>query len=223
MEQRFPFTSYDFWAYLASGFLLLFVADYVWATGLLARDEWTLVQGIVAVSCAYVVGQLVASLSSTILERGLVAKVLGYPRNVLFGQRTPNRLVKFCLSGYYTPLPQETQKAALLKGVTAGVNGAGEALFWPAFAHARATPAVMSRLDSFLNQYGFARNIALVSFLDAAMLGWSYNFQGGPTTDGNLAWLAFAVGLGMTLRYLKFYRHYAVEVFTAYAYAKETK
>ena len=64
MENKIPFTSYDFWAYLSAGFLLLFIADLVAGTGLLDRYSWTVVQGVVAVSAAYAVGQLVASLSS---------------------------------------------------------------------------------------------------------------------------------------------------------------
>lgn len=85
MEQKFPFTSYDFWAYLSAGFLLLFVVDYVAGTALLARDSWTVVQGIVAVSSAYVIGQLVASMSAAVFERVLVGRLLGYPQMVLFG------------------------------------------------------------------------------------------------------------------------------------------
>ena len=220
MDPRFPFTTYDFWAYLASGFLLLFVADYVFETELLTRDSWTVVQGVVAVSCAYVVGQLVASLSSVVFERGLVGRLLGPPRTVLFGQCKACAGARYLLPGFFIALPAETQKAALDKGTAVGVSSPGEALFWSAFAHARSTPAVMARLDSFLNQYGFCRNIAMVALLDAGLLAWSYLGADGPVLNGQLAILALLTSFGMTLRYLKFYRHYAVEVFTAYAYSK---
>ena len=83
MDQKFPFTSYDFWAYLSAGFLLLFAIDQAMSTKLLMRDSWTVVQGVVAVSVAYVVGHLVASASSFLLEKMLVGRLLGYPRNVL--------------------------------------------------------------------------------------------------------------------------------------------
>jgi hypothetical protein len=56
MEQKIPFTSYDTWAYLSAGFLLLFAIDYVAATHLLARDSWTVVQAVMALVSAYVVG-----------------------------------------------------------------------------------------------------------------------------------------------------------------------
>jgi hypothetical protein len=221
---RFPFTSYDFWAYLAAGFLLLGPADFVFGTNLLSSDkDWSWFQIGVAVSSAYVAGQLIASLSATVLERGLVGKVLGYPRNILFGKTKTWGWVRWCLSGYYTALPEATQRAAMEKGKAVGVDAPGESLFWPAFNAARERPKVMERLESFLNQYGFARNIATVAFLDALLFAWSYKFHDGPPLHGNLGWLALVVAVGMTLRYLKFYRLYANEVFTAYAYAKESK
>lgn len=84
--EKIPFTSYDFWAYLSAGSLLLFAVDQALGTALLARDSWTVVQAVVAVTFAYAMGQLIASMSSLLLERLLVGKLLGYPRNVLFGQ-----------------------------------------------------------------------------------------------------------------------------------------
>src|SRR5450830_818811 len=64
MENKLPFTSYDFWAYLSAVFLLLFVVDHVAGTNLLMRETWTVVQSVVAFSCAYAVGHVVASMSS---------------------------------------------------------------------------------------------------------------------------------------------------------------
>ena len=221
MDQKIPFTSYDFWAYLSAGFLLLFAADYVAGTALLSRDSWTVVQSVVAVSCAYAVGQVVASASASVFERGLVGTILGYPRNVLFGKPTAWRVVRLLLPGYFKGLPNQTTKLALDKAKLVGIDGPGEALFWAAFANARATPVVMGRLDNFLNLYGFCRNIALVSFLNGAMLYWSYRWGKGQDVNLYWSWGSAALGVGMTLRYLKFYRHYAVEVFTSYAHSKE--
>lgn len=221
MDQKFPFTSYDFWAYLSGGFLLLFAIDSAAGAKLLMRDNWTVVQGVAAVSIAYAVGQLVASLSSLVFERGLVGKVLGYPRNVLFGQPKAPSWLRVLLGAYFQPLPAETQAVALKKGEMVGVKTPGEALFWSAYAYARQEPAVMARLENFLNLYGFCRNTALVAFIDAAVLYWSYMQPNGPSEHLLWARLSFVVGIGMTLRYLKFYRLYANEVFTAYAYSKD--
>jgi hypothetical protein len=223
MDQKIPFTSYDFWAYLSAGFLLLFAIDSTAGTKLLMRDTWTVVQGIVAVSLAYAVGQLVASASSFVFEKILVGKLLGYPRSVLFGQPKAWKWVRRCIPGYFEPLPAATQRAALEMGGKVGVNAPGEALFWPAFNHARGTAPVMARLNDFLNLYGFCRNTALVGFIDAAIFYWSYLQPKAPPE--HLLWsrVALIVGIGMTLRYLKFFRHYAVEVFTSFAYSKESE
>ncbi|AVS85503.1 hypothetical protein C8239_12705 [Paracidovorax avenae] len=219
MDQKIPFTSYDFWAYLSAGFLLLFALDSVASTRLLMRDSWTVVQGVIAMSLAYAIGQLVAGASSFLFEQLLVGKLLGWPRNVLFGQANAWRWVRWCIPSYFEPLPAATQIAALEKGGMAVVDIPGEALFWSAFNNARGTASVLSRLNDFLNLYGFCRNIALVAFIDAVIFYWSYLQPNGPTE--HLLWsrIALVVGIGMILRYLKFFRHYAVEVFTAYAYS----
>ncbi|WP_265946230.1 hypothetical protein [Dechloromonas sp. A34] len=221
MDQKFPFTSYDFWAYLSSGFMLLFAVDQAAGMNLLMRDSWTVVQSAIAISLAYTVGQLVASLSSWLFERGLVGKLLGYPRNVLFGQNKAWPWVQGLLPAYFAPLPPATQKAVLEKSGKVGISMPGEALFWPAHAAGRATPAVAARMDNFLNLYGFCRNTALVGAVDAAILYASYLQPKGPQEHLLWARIALFIGLGMTLRYLKFFRHFALEVFTSYAYSKE--
>lgn len=219
--EKFPFTSYDFWAYLASGFLLLGAIDLAAGTGLMLLKDWAWPQTAIAVAAAYIAGQLTAGLSSLVLERGLVGHVLGFPRDNLFGQTKVCRWVRWCLGAYYTPLPTKTQEAALAKGKALGIDGPGEQLFWPAFTAAKANPKAIERMDNFLNMYGFARNIALVGFLDAAILGWSYHFHHGGPLHGNVALVCLVVGVGMTLRYMKFLRHYGVEVFTTFAYGKD--
>lgn len=221
MDQKIPFTSYDFWAYLSAGFLLLFAIDGAAGTTLLMRESWTLVQGLVAVSVAYVVGHIIASLSSWVLERGLVGKVLGYPWGVLFEITEAPRWLRILLSTYFQPLPKETQLAALHKSKKVGVKTPGEALYLVAFANARQMPSVMNRLENFLNLYGFCRNVALVAFIDAGILCWSYVKPNGPPEHLFWAQVALVIGLGMTFRYLKFYRLYANEVITAYAYGAD--
>jgi len=221
MDQKIPFTSYDFWAYLSVGFMLLFAVDQAAGTKLLMRDGWTVVQSVVAVSSAYTVGHLIAGVSSWMFEKVLVGKLLGYPRDVLFGHSKAWPWVRKLLSTYFEALPPETQKAAIEKGGKVGVGKPGEALFWPAHTSGRATPSVAVRMDNFLNLYGFCRNVALVGLVDSAILYWSYLQPKGP--DEHLLWarLALLAGVGMTFRYLKFFRHFSVEMFTSYAFSKE--
>lgn len=221
MDQKIPFTTYDFWAYLSAGFMLLFALDQAAQTHLLMSEKWTVVQGVVAVSLAYAVGHLVASASSWLYEKLLVGKVLGCPRNILFGNATAWWGLQKLLPSYFAPLPPETQKMAIEKGGKFGVDRPGEALFWPAHVYGRCVPAVAARLDNFLNLYGFCRNTALVGLIDAAVLYWSYLQPTSPPEHLLWARIALAVSLGMTLRYLKFYRHFTLEVFTSWALAKD--
>jgi hypothetical protein len=218
---KFPFTSYDFWAYLASGGLLLAAIDVVAGTGFLGQKDWTWAQTAVALAASYIAGQLIAAPSSFVFERGLVGKVLGFPRDVLFGQPRAPRWIRWCLPAYFEQLPETTQQAALSKGKALGIDGPGEKLFWPAFTVAKESKTAKERMDNFLNLYGLARNLAFVGLFDAALLAWSYHWHKGPPLHGNLALLALVVAFGMTLRYIKFLRHYGVEVFTTFAYAKE--
>jgi len=216
MENKIPFTSYDFWAYLSSGFLLLFVVDLATGSGVFEREKWTAVQGIVVVAAAYAVGQLVASLSSVVLERGLVGKVLGPPRAVLFGHAKARGWLRILVPGYFKPMPDEIIRHALDRAKRANVDGPGQAMFLLAFQEARGSATVMGRLENFLNLYGFCRNIALVCMLAAVILYADYRWFDGPSKYYWWSWAALALGLGMTLRYLKFYRHYSYELFTAY-------
>lgn len=220
MDQKVPFTSYDFWAYLSAGFVVLAAIDYVSGTHLLYRDSWTVVQGVMAMVSAYTVGQMVASAASFLYERVLVTKLLGAPRVVLFGQARAWRPIRLLIPSYFETLPEATQKAILERAARSGVQAPGEGLFWCAFAYARATPAVMSRLSDFLNLYGFARNVSLAAFFDAVLLYWHFRCHGGTEMALYLSQVAFVVGLGMLLRYLKFFRQYALEVFTSYAHSQ---
>lgn len=219
--EKLPFTSFDFWGYLASGFLLLCAIDSAAGYGLLARKDWSVVEGILAVSVAYVVGHVIAGLSSLIFERGLVGRVLGWPSAGLFGVSTAPKWVQKLLSFYYGELPSETQKAILAKASAAGVSRPGEALFWLAFASARGSDRTMARLADFLNQYSFCRNVALVSFVDAGVLWWAHWQSTGTSQQLLFARIALLVGLALAARYLKFLRHYSLELFTTFAHAKE--
>lgn len=219
MDPKIPFSNYDFWAYLSAGFLLLFVVDYVAGTQLLMREAWTVVQGVIAFSAAYAMGHVVASLASFLLERVLVGNLLGAPRDVLFGDAKAPRFIQRCLPSYFQSLPAETTNQVNAKAASMNAGATSESRFQAAFTSVKVTPAVLTRLENFLNMYGFCRNVALVSFLDAALLYWFWRWGNGTVEARNWALVAVALGVGLTLRYLKFYRQYASEVFNSYAYA----
>ncbi|HEY0684834.1 MAG TPA: hypothetical protein VGD45_21030 [Steroidobacter sp.] len=217
--EKLPFTNFDFWGYLASGFLLLCAVDLAAGYGLIQRENWTIVEGILAISMAYVIGHAVASISSLVLERGLVAGLLGRPNQALFGtSRAPSWLRKL-FGFYFELLPGETRTTIFDRAAKAGISRAGEGLFWLAFAEARASERTMARLADFLNQYSFCRNVSLVCFVDAALLQWAHLRSGD---DAQLLWtrVSLVVGLVLLMRYLKFLRLYSVELFTSFAHAR---
>lgn len=215
-----PFKDFDFWAYLSAGFLFLFTLDYILGTGLFAKEQWTVVQVVIAGSAAYVVGNLASSISAILFERLLIGRFIGAPRQVLFGVVTAPKLVRVLMPGYFEALPANTRDKALEKGKALGVTGPGEDLFWPAYDVAKNNSVAMGRMQAFMHQYVFFRNVALVALIDAAMLAGSHLWFGAP--KANLWWAvaALVTGVGMLFRYLKYYRHYAVEVFTSFAYSK---
>lgn len=215
-----PFKDYDFWAYLSAGFLFLFVLDHVIGSNLLVREQWTVVQGVIAASAAYTAGHLAAGLSSQLFERLLVRRLLHAPSEVLLGSVTPPIILRTLLSQYYTPLPGDVIDKVTTKAAAVGITGVGESIFWSAYDAAKNTPSVQARLQTFLNQYGYCRNMAMVALLDAALLGYFYSYAGGVESDRWFAWGAALVGCGLLFRYLKFYRLYSVEIFTSYAFAK---
>ncbi len=186
------------------------------------REQWTVVQGVIAASAAYTVGHLAAGLSSQLFERLLLRRLLGAPSEVLLGNIARPKVLKMLLPLYYSTLTSGVIEKVTAKAAAAGITGTGESLFWPAYDAAKNTPAVLARLQIFLNQYGFCRNMALVALVDAAMLGYFYVYGPGIESDRWYAWGAAAIGCGLFFRYLKFYRLYSVEIFTSYAFAKVT-
>jgi hypothetical protein len=86
MKQWFPFTDYDFYAYLTSGMLLIAAFDYTFGGGVLVeRTEWTVVQIVFWTAVAYLIGQLLAGPSAAVLEHGIASALLRPPLAVLLG------------------------------------------------------------------------------------------------------------------------------------------
>ena len=57
MKQWFPFTDYEFYAYIAAGMLLVAAVDYTFGGAVLTnRAEWTVVQIVFWAVIAYLAG-----------------------------------------------------------------------------------------------------------------------------------------------------------------------
>ena len=88
-------------------------------------------------------------------------------------------------------------------------------VFLHAFATVKRDTQTLGRLNGFLAQYGFARNLTLSLVLCAVVEWWA----------GNRLFAAAAsiAAIGMFYRYLKFFRQYTVEVLTSYAVPEKGK
>jgi hypothetical protein len=213
---KIPFTAYDIFAYVVSGFLVIAAADFVFPGEWVLEAKLSVIQGLIAVVIAYVVGHVVSAVSSVFLEREFVERKLGAREDVLFAKTSPRfpRLFR----GYSTPLPREFRRLVLQRARDAGFRRVDRALFFHCDASMRLREDAAPILATFLNVYGFARNACAASSIAAPLL------IVGAFFDTDHFWTKFLLGIaavlaavGLLYRYLKFFHLYARDVFLFYA------
>ena len=216
---KIPFSVYDFFGLLSSGAIILAGISFAYQGVDAFQEELSISQGLVLVIAAYLLGHVVASVSSYLLERRLTRRLLGSPTDLLFGKGVPTDWRRM-LKEYHRPLPEETAKRVLdnAKGRT-GIEEPGEALFFHCFGVVRKDEYPRERLAVFLNLYGFGRNTSMAALVSAVIIGIAAIVN--RSTNSTELWvgalLAAFVGIAMYLRYLKFYRLYSVELYVTYA------
>jgi len=219
---RIPFGVYDFFGYLASGFLVLAALDLAFTGGSVLKSDMQLLPGLFWLVVAYVTGHIVANISSFLLERVLVQRALGRPYQVLFHIPADTNWSRL-FPGYYEALPQETRERVLKKAnERAGITQPGPGLFLHCFASVRGDEDARGRLDSFLSLYGFSRNVATAAVIAVLVLVAdliSMESVGVALRSVEFRWAVAAAvaAVGLLYRYLKFFRLYSVEVFVRYA------
>jgi hypothetical protein len=212
---KLPFSVYDFFAYLTSGFLLLAAIDLGFFDAEHLTEDPNLVQALLAVLGAYVVGHLVANVAAFVYERLLVGRLLGRPATILFASTQP-RWRRRIFPGYFSALAPATRQRVLAAAKLEGVDGPGQDLFELCYVDAQDHEARRLRMDTFLAQYGFCRNVSASALLAALGLVLARVAADGPSRTMPWAAVAGAVAIGMFYRYLKFFRHFGVEVFAGY-------
>ena len=210
-----PFSVYDFFAYLASGFVVLLIGGYAFDIEALPEKDASSVLLLAWVIAAYVTGHVVAHLSGSLIENSLVRGRLG-TNATLFASALGWRRRFF--GGYLEALPTRVIEQVLARACMS--PGAG--LFFHCWAVAKRDPVAFGRMNTFLNLYGFARNISMACALGvlALAVGALRPFLAGGAPDTTKQWLIVpvaAIGLVMFYRYLKFFRLYAVELYVTYA------
>lgn len=219
-----PFTVYDFFGYLASGFVLLVavVAAFV-GYGPLQHGPNTIV-GLLLVVAAYVTGHVVANLASDLIERRIVRRRLGMPTAILLRSSKPPKSFARLLPGYSTPLPADVCARIGKRADKEGVTDRGEALFYHCHAVMKVNTQVQARLNTFLNLYGFCRNMTMALLIAALALAVGMLIGTANTgPDAGPGWwilAAIVAAVGLFYRYLKFLRQFGIELLTSYAESK---
>lgn len=263
----FPFSPYDFFGYLVAGFLVICSAEYAIDGNWVLNRELKVPQAAFWLGAAYIVGHLVANVSSYFIEHKFLRGVLRSPEELLFeDEPTPPTTAKLMWRQrlgslpwwlslinpvawwrwsfpvgvaraifpiFHKPFPQETRQRVLKKSSDEGFTKAGRGLYLHCFATVKGDKNTYDRLISFLNLYGFCRNVCMGSLIAVPILlfgacrdlrasDWQIT---GPFHWAQFYWVlaALAVAVGMLYRYLKFFRHYTMEVFTSYAELKKDK
>lgn len=212
---KFPFSAYDFFGYLASGFLALIAADFIVGEKWLLKDSLGLAPVLFWTGAAYITGQVLATPSSWLLEATVVGRWLGKPELILMSPKV--RAFKTRLfPGYFKPLPDSIRQKVHEKAKGEGIPDEGIDLFLQALTRVRRVESAGTRLNTFLNLYGFCRNISFTAMgVALAMAAWHLTRH----VPGALllAGISTVVAVGMFYRYLKFFRLFGVEVFLTYS------
>jgi hypothetical protein len=210
---KIPFSVYDFLNYLFAGFLLIAGLDYAfnlqWVVG--QKLESSHIAFWVVIS--YVMGHVNAQWASWLLENKIIRRI-GYPSANLFLEKS-----KRPFKHYRTPLPKQFARRIREKYdrlAAMGEEVSGEDMFLFCYHHVKEQcPQGLARLDKFLNLYGFSRNLSFAAVLVSIFLGTGAIYTSRPSL-WSLAGLAFGVAITLFFRYLKFYRHYSIEIFTSF-------
>ena len=214
-----PLSLYDFLGYLAAGVLYMLAADQILGLKWLGTASPPLQLQVLWLILAYAAGHANAQWASWLLERH-VARRVGAPSKTLFGA-TKGRFFRH----YRAPLPAATAEATLDKYERmTGLRKPGEDMFLFCFHLVKEEcPQALARLNTFVSLYGFARNLSFAALVLA--VGFTVAaIRGAGAHSSVLAAASLVMALTLFYRYLKFYRHFSIEVFASFrTSAKETR
>lgn len=212
---KWPFSAYDLFAHVASGATILFAGAV--ATGVDVAGPQSAVQISMLSIAAYTLGHVVAQIASLILEGVVVKRLLGSPEVRLLRPR--KSLAAQLFPGYFTVLPEDTRMALTRRlELESAPTEPGREMFLHCWARVRNDADASERLDSFLNLYGFCRNMALAAAVSALLVALATSSDNLDTGVG--PWIAATLGLMAVVliyRYLKYFRLYTQEVFIRFS------
>jgi len=147
-------------------------ASYIRAFLTSKDSSFQFVPFIIVVMLSYLLGHIIASISSLFLEYGIVHFILGYPSINLLKPASANliwikRVARFMTSPFCSPFEENFVKdfEYLVKS-RFGISTPIRNYFWLCFTDlAKYTPIGYKRVVHFLNLYGFARNVSMCFLL----------------------------------------------------------
>lgn len=220
MKNYFPFTDYDFYAYLTSGTLMLAVIDFAFNdASFLTYENWNFAQIVAAVTAAYVTGHIIATFAPLFVETFATSKLISKPITLQLGYETPNfieRLIGLLVGRYYGPFETSIQQQIIARArekleLESKEKPSAEDVLQVGFRSSFSSENTRFRIDSFLNQYGFCRNIAFVALL-ATLIFAGKSFCSDFPLGIQLVTGSFIVFIGMFVRFVKFLSSFQAEV-----------
>lgn len=213
---KLPFSIYDFFGYLAAGFIICAVIDYVLGLGWLVQEKITILQGTLWFIAAYIIGHINANISSWILEQNLIGKILKRPNIILFKDKDSlPQFHRYLFPGYYTSLPHDLIERLTTTARVNGIEVGGENFFHHARTIVKKSKETWERMNTFLQLYGFCRNVSFALLISAALFSTEWLLT-EHRQSAIYSFICFIASIGMLYRYLKFYRQYSYEMFTSY-------
>ena len=189
------------------------------STTQLTRIDWTFIQVIVAFAFAYVAGHIVAVFAQLLIETFVVSKLISKPIVLQLGFKKANffeRTIGALVGRYYEALEEKVQAkvregAQSILSVPKGQKLEPEDILQAGFRKSFSVDGTRVRIDSFLNQYGFCRNISFVALIATLVIGWKSYYAELPY-EGFALSSSVIIFVAMFLRFVKFYASFQAEV-----------
>lgn len=213
---RLPLAPYDFFGYLASGFLFAGACQLAFGFPKVLGQQINAIDGLFLLLTVYIMGHVLAMPAKAVLEDFLVDKILQRPTVNLFRGKRPS-MRGLIFPGYYKPLPPDARSKIVERLKNEGIHGFGEDTFQRVrFSHEiTSDEKILSRLDGFRNQYGLTRNLSFTLLIVGSMMLTRNHYAPSPEL-ASYGVTAYVVSALLLYRYLKFFRQYSYEMFNHY-------
>jgi len=226
---KVSFWAYDIFGYLLPGTILLAAFaksnSYVYDIIETHWDSTNYLDIVIVIAIAYTLGHVVSALSSYILERAILRKLIGYPTTQMFDTpKNKKSLLRIITPGYLRAYSQQFQDRfkELFDRRFGLVNYDEHDYFWLCWSYISYNhPVAYRRATHFLELYGFTRNMSMTFLLISTATiypGWTAFIN--PCIYSIIFLFA---GIILFSNYVKLLRRLNDEVYRAFvAYESET-